>query len=194
MEGITIGAVGAAIIAGVISVLSLVLGKEQKISEFRQAWIEELRKALINYIANINLVADTIRAQRAQGEVNYDSLLPHYKNLNEATTNIKLRINDAEEPAKALLAAMKDFEELARRNDDLTPPNIKLVEDKFLKASSSLLKFEWKRVKRGEAMFVFTKWSLIVMVLCLAIASSLGWVAVKSDHSNNNPMLHFLAS
>lgn len=192
MADITIGAVGAAIIAGLISILSLVLGKEQKISEFRQAWIEELRKALISYVSNINAVADEVRTQRAKGEVNYSALAPHYKQLNEATTNIKLRINEDEKPAKALLTAMKEFEALASRNEDLTPGNIKRVEETFLGASSNLLKFEWKRVKRGETTFIITKWCLIAMVLVLIIMSGLGWFKTAKDPAAKDPMLHFL--
>lgn len=192
MADITIGAIGAAIIAGLISILSLVLSKEQKISEFRQAWIEELRKALISYISNINAVADEVRTQRAKGEVNYPALAPHYKQLNEATTNIKLRINEEEGPAKALLATMKEFEALASRNEDLTPSNIKRVEETFLGASNKLLKYEWRRVKRGETTFIVTKWSLIGMVLVLVIMSGLGWFKNAKDPAPKDPMLYFL--
>lgn len=42
MNSISIGAVGAAIIAGFFSIVSLIIGKEQKTSEFRQAWIDAL--------------------------------------------------------------------------------------------------------------------------------------------------------
>lgn len=192
MADITIGAIGAAIIAGLISLLSLVLAKEQKISEFRQTWIEELRKALISYVSNINAVADEVRAQRAKGEFNYAALAPHYKQLNEATTNIKLRVNEEEKPAKALLATMKEFETLASRNEDLTPGNIKRVEESFLGASNTLLKFEWKRVKRGEKTFIVTKFSLVGMVLVLVVASGLGWFTTPKDTAPKDPMLHFL--
>ncbi len=192
MADITIGAIGAAIIAGLISILSLVLGKEQKISEFRQAWIDELRKALVSYISGINAVADEVRTQIDKGKVDYSTLLPHYKPLNDATTNIKLRVNDEEEPAKALLASMEEFEKLASRNSDLTPDNIKRVEKTFLEASNTLLKCEWKRVKRGEKTFIVTKWSLIGMVLFLVVASGLGWFKTAQDPAPKNPMLHFL--
>ena len=37
-----IGAIAAALIAGLISLLGLIISKEQKVSDFRQAWIDAL--------------------------------------------------------------------------------------------------------------------------------------------------------
>ena len=38
------GLIVAAIIAGAVAFVSLIISKEQSISEFRQQWIDELRK------------------------------------------------------------------------------------------------------------------------------------------------------
>jgi hypothetical protein len=40
-----------AFIAGIVSFVGLVISKENKISEFRQTWIDELRKDISDYIA-----------------------------------------------------------------------------------------------------------------------------------------------
>lgn len=46
MNDLSVGAVGAAMIAAFVSFLGLIIGKEQKTSEFRQAWIDALRSEL----------------------------------------------------------------------------------------------------------------------------------------------------
>ena len=51
---VAIGAIAAALIAGLISLLGLIISKEQKTSEFRQAWIDGLRSELSLVIAHAN--------------------------------------------------------------------------------------------------------------------------------------------
>lgn len=174
MNEISIGAVGAALIAGLVSLLGLVIGKEQKVSEFRQAWIDELRKCLVAYLVSINAISDALRLKRSGKAIDDKLLLEAYKSLNEANHGIQLRINSDEEPAKELLAAMSDFEGLSKSDSDLSPINMIGIEQRFLVSSKSLLKFEWKRVKRGEEIFVWTKRiigaAIAISVLILAYA------------------------
>ncbi|MEH0197125.1 hypothetical protein V7S57_16750 [Caulobacter sp. CCNWLY153] len=175
MNDISIGAVGAAIIAGLVSLLGLVIGKEQKVSEFRQAWINDLRKCIIDYLACINAISDVIRLNKSGKAVDSSALLGNYKNLNEASHGITLRINPDEEPSKALLFQMKEFETLAGQNAKLTPENIKEVEEKFIECSQSLLRFEWRRVKRGERTYYVTKYIVIGMILIMLVAFAYLW-------------------
>ena len=157
MNDISIGAVGAAVIAGLVSLLGLIIGKEQKVSEFRQSWIDDLRGCLVSYLVHINAIADALRLKAAGKEFDNEALLANYKNLNEASHGITLRVNDSEDPPKDLLAAMEAFEGLASKNADLTPDNIRKLEKRFVTASKSLLKFEWKRVKTGEKTYVVAR-------------------------------------
>lgn len=157
MTEISIGAVGAALIAGLVSLLGLVIGKEQKVSEFRQAWIDELRRDIISYLVSINAISDALRLGKTRSAADDQSLISNYKLLNSASHGITLRVNADEEPAKNLLNSMAEFEDLASDNSNLTPTNIKLVEGKFIMYSKLLLKFEWNRVKKGESTFVITK-------------------------------------
>ncbi len=50
---IAAGAVTASLIAGLFSFLSLILSKEQKISEFRQNWIDNVQEDLSTYISSL---------------------------------------------------------------------------------------------------------------------------------------------
>ncbi|SFJ46664.1 hypothetical protein SAMN03159338_1465 [Sphingomonas sp. NFR04] len=175
MNDISIGAVGAAIIAGFVSILGLIIGKEQKISEFRQAWIDDLRKGMIAYLVQINAIADAIRARAQPDAPNTTAIIDSYKALNEASHGIILRINPTEEPAKALLKSMEAFESLAAINANLTPTNIKAAEEKYVEASKELLKDEWNRVKRGERTYVVSKYTVVICIVLMLILMAYLW-------------------
>ncbi|WP_158932998.1 hypothetical protein [Acidisphaera sp. S103] len=167
MIDVSIGAVGAAVIAGLVSVLGLIIAKEQKISEFRQAWIDELRKCLVSYLVNINAISDGVRMKKAGAVTDQSVMISSYKALNEASHGIKLRINADEKPAKNLIKTMLEFEMIAEENSDLMPDKIREIEVRFLKCAKKLLKFEWERVKRGEKTFIWTKWIVIGVTIVM---------------------------
>jgi uncharacterized protein YnzC (UPF0291/DUF896 family) len=169
MDDISVGAVGAAIIAGLVSLLGLIIGKEQKVSEFRQAWIDDLRKSLVSYLVNINAISDAIRLRKSGKTIDDKELLSNYKSLNEASHSITLRVNSDESPSKSLINSMSEFEIIANNNSSLTPEKIKEIEEGFIKSSKELLKFEWNRVKRGEDIYIWTK-----RVVYLSIAAMVG--------------------
>jgi len=183
MNDISFGAVGAAVIAGLVSLLGLIIGKEQKVSEFRQAWINELRSCLIAYLVNINAISDSLRLKAAGQSYDNNALIQNYKSLNEASHGIKLRVNSKEPPSKSLLAAMNSFEKLADDNANLTPSNIREIENGFMEASRSLLKYEWRRVKAGEKIYVTARWITLATTVLMAMVLVLIWVT----HSHEGP-------
>ncbi|TMM51688.1 hypothetical protein [Sulfitobacter sabulilitoris] len=184
MNEISIGAVGAAAIAGLVSMLGLIIGKEQKVSEFRQVWIDQLRKCVVDYLVSINAVCDILSLRKSGEEADNSALLTNYKLLNEASHGITLRVNDTEKPAKALLTSMNEFEKLAQDNNSLTPEKIKEVEGRFVLAAKELLKFEWTRVKRGESVFVWTKRVILLGIVFLLGLLGLFWY----DGLGNSPL------
>ena len=48
---IPVGVILAALIGGFFSLISLIISKEQKTSEFRQQWIDSLRQEISDHIA-----------------------------------------------------------------------------------------------------------------------------------------------
>ncbi|RVT95314.1 hypothetical protein EOD42_17170 [Rhodovarius crocodyli] len=190
MESISVGAVGAAVIAGIFSLVGLIITKEQKVSDFRQAWIDELRKCFIFYISNINSISDIIRS--SPGKLDIEKLNSKYVSLNEANVGIKLRINPTEELSKKLLDIMNKFEHLASKNALLTPENIRKLELEFFKCSQEILKFEWKRVKKGELAFIMTKYIAgisVIIAVFLLVWSALSNKAMDSTQNSPNPIL-----
>jgi hypothetical protein len=174
MNDLSIGAVGAAIIAGLVSLLGLIIGKEQKVSEFRQAWIDELRKNLVLYLVSINAITDAVRVANVRRQPVSD-ISEDYKRLNEASNSIHLRINEKEKPSIDLKKSMEEFERIASSNASLTVENIKAAEGAFLLASKSLLKFEWKRVKRGEKTYFVTKYIVVALIVAMMLLFSILW-------------------
>jgi hypothetical protein len=163
-QDISVGAIGAAMITAAISLIGLIVAKEQKISDFRQAWIDALRSEITSYLTSMNAIVDATSLPYKNQAEKVKALSPLYSSLNNANFFITLRLNPDEKNSKGLLACMKTFEEMASRPDGLIRENVKRVELDFLLASKNLLKYEWRRVKRGEPTFRITKGFLFVIL------------------------------
>lgn len=148
-----IGAVGAATIAALVSLLGLIIGKEQKTSEFRQAWVDALRSEIVEYSSSIRILRDKLVVDYKTYNDKLSSTGEVYQRLNKASYAIKLRVNPEEALAKDLLSAMGKFEALARDDSKFTLNNINPIDDEFNTTAKLLLKQEWNTVKRGEETF-----------------------------------------
>ncbi len=165
-----IGAVVAALIAGIVSLLGLIISKEQKTSEFRQAWIDALRCDLTAFLTQINAIHDATKVRYVDHAEKVDTLRPMYLPLNTSTFDILLRINPDEANSKKLLDAMEAFNALTADETKLTTENIRTVEREFLASAQVLLKSEWRRVKSGEWTFRIAKLlAMIVILVSIAI-------------------------
>lgn len=169
---ISIGAGGAALIAGVVSLLGLIISKEQKTSEFRQAWVDALRSEITAYLTSFNAIADAVGVTYKDHAEKVKALAPLYSQLNQASFAITLRVNPDESRSKAVLACMKRFQQLTANDSNMVPAKIRPIELDFLNASKELLKYEWKRVKRGELTFIVTK----VLAAIVVIAALWYWL------------------
>lgn len=168
---ISIGAIGAALIAGIVSLLGLIISKEQKTSEFRQTWVDSLRSEITSYLTSFNAIADALLVTYANQNDKVAALSPLYSKFNEAGYAITLRLNPDEGRSKAVLACMKRFNQLAAVESNMVPAKIKPIEIELLAASKDQLKYEWKRVKRGEPTFWITKIvaGLVIIAALLAL-------------------------
>jgi hypothetical protein len=170
------GAVGAAILAAFISLVGLILGKEQKTSEFRQAWIDALRADIVLYSVSMNAIVDKLTAQYASHDEKLKALSPHYADLNRANLGILLRVNPGERFSKTLIASMRSLEELAADDATFTTDKVKSIENCFTSSAQNLLKHEWKRVKAGELAFRVAKWgTLFILALLIGFMTYLAF-------------------
>lgn len=109
-----VGGVLVALVAGCFSYLNLVVSKEQKISEFRDRWINSLRDEIAAYVAGMSHLASTFSlfkqskkpaAPSASERLTFISAnAALYEQVRNSATRIVLRINpnDPDDSLRAL--------------------------------------------------------------------------------------------
>lgn len=171
----------AALIAGVISFVNLTLTKEQKTSEFGQAWIDSLREDLAGFLGAARAFARAVEVfhlfgadykEKAALLINDQKISDLRYQAAETLCKIKLRLNPDEAEHRELLRL------LHRAIDE---QNVMLAEGTDIAATMEaielaseyarpVLKKEWERVKKGELAFrIARNWVAPVIVL-LSIA------------------------
>lgn len=166
---IPIGAVLAASITAAISFVSLVVSKEQKISEFRQSWIDALRQELAEFASNARRVAaetSPINLRRLSGSVveqieahNQEALRadPFHENrqrLAQAYYAVRLRLNPTEPDHNSILKNLDAvYDVLASSAESVRLDRTVKALDDLARASQGVLKREWIRVKDGEPRY-----------------------------------------
>lgn len=159
-----IATVVAALVTGALSFVNLTLNKEQKTSEFRQAWIDGLRQDLAAFFAGARtMMRATQESQanlennRAMGrfaispekisEIRYQAAETHYR--------IKLRMNLKEPEHEELLRLIRAA--INAQNNWLSGEGDVVTTEKAIDAAADyapqILKLEWERVKSGELAF-----------------------------------------
>jgi hypothetical protein len=173
-----LGPIVAATIAGAVAFLASVFSKEQKTSEFRQAWIDALRNDLSELISIALQIGDEILVRHKRDE-STQAIQAHlrtkeseFQRLEACKTRIRLRLNPKEH--QVLLDAVKAMSD---------PSDHDTKSEALIAESQRVLKAEWKRVKRGEPVFFVTKWlSLIVCLTALGIAISMVWGKISVSY------------
>ena len=177
---VALGAVLAALVAGLFSVLGLVASKENKVSEFRLAWIDGLRNEVSRYTSGVQELARIERARKRMGKEDiandegrnreiewFNASRVAYEKTIESLTCIHLRLNpkhasDPKRPEHNLLNRLVEARDLF---------NVEKYEEAAMccreirDAATPLLKSTWGLVKRGERSYRAIKWSSILAVL-----------------------------
>lgn len=174
-----IGPISAAVIAGSITFIITVLSKEQKTSEFRQAWIDALRNDIADLIGYFGTTTSVVRLKLHSEDTTQQDLIKYllenesnFVKMETLINRIKLRINPEEH--EQFVSALNEFSDLPKDtnklNDSSISDKITLV---LLNESQALLKTEWKRVKRGEVIFRITKWASLAIFIAATIVGGL---------------------
>lgn len=163
------GAIIAAVITGVIAFTSMIIAKENKISEFRQIWINELRSNLAELISIFNVLSSDSGFNREDKD-------HARKNVNRVIAEINLRLNH-NNPTKSEIELREAITDINVEN--VTNGRISSDYSKLTKASHEVLKEEWERVKRGENNYLKLK-EWFGAISCVVIVILLFWLAVFS--------------
>lgn len=189
LPDIAIGAISAAIIASFFSFLGLLIAKEQKTSEFRQAWIDSLRNEISQLIASANAIHGAMTSQNLESVASAWSVVrDDFVAINEAAARIRLRLNPNEDLSKAVLGKIEEIEGLLApgKLPDYTELNQK--EKELVSQASALLKEEWRRVKKGEPTFRVARWGVaLAMLLLVAVVTFSFWDKRGVDSENGEP-------
>lgn len=169
LPDLAVGATIAAAIAAVISLLGLVIAKEQKVSEFRQAWIDALRDEVSALISHVNAIhAAKMTGSKSASEA-WALVREDFVGVNNATGKIRLRLNPDEDISKSIL---KVVEQLASILNSSAAPDHQRIHDleiELVDHTQKLLKAEWRRVKSGEKVYKTASIFAVAMVVGTAI-------------------------
>ena len=174
-----LGVMFAAIIGGFFSLMNLVSSKEQKVSEFRQNWIDSLRESISSYIASLYYLSTLYKhyvEQHSDKKNRFEmtkGVEETYSQVNKMYNDIIFRINDNETKPELkklnddFLIALEESRDLFNKNEF---KEVKVSCNKIRTHAKPLLKNEWKRVKSGEPAYRYSKYFAITI---LAIGMSI---------------------
>lgn len=186
LPDIAVGAIIAALIASLFSFLGLVISKEQKTSEFRQAWIDSLRREISQFISAANSIhASTVKET---ADVKTEQFRPKsavLASLDEAAAIIRLRLNPDETLSQRVLSEISKIDDILRKMPNIDYKELEARENSLISVASLLLKSEWDRVKRGECTYRIAKWSVLIAVIAFLALAGISFFggSVADPHS-----------
>lgn len=174
------GIVFAAIVGGFFSFVSLISSKEQKVSEFRQAWIDELRGDLSVFLASARSLCramEEARSTNADDVKDFRFEPEQIGNMRLASADalyrVKLRLNKNEPEHKKLLKLLETAVKIQNQiNIDKGPDYSKALNsiESASEYSQDILKNEWERVKNGEPSYRRSKnFAVIILIIGFVI-------------------------
>jgi hypothetical protein len=184
------GSIIAAFIAGLVVFISTVLTKEQKTSEFRQVWIDELRKDIAQYMAGTSEVVALSKAKQSDKAAQEKFIEENFELIHELQTlehRIILRLNPVEHGD--LIALVRKFRGAmlaAYKSSDRRKEEDRLTEE-LLATTKAVLSREWVRVKRGEPTFQRVKYGALVALIGLAIFLFYALVFTRTSDADKIP-------
>lgn len=202
---VAFGVITAALLAGFFSFLNLISAKENKVSEFRLAWVDGLREEISIYTAAVQELVrvdgnglyhyEEDEEKISSSELSREWFIETrdaYARVGESLSKIQLRLNP------------KHIKEYPDGHEAKLMSSILETRDLFNKgyyaeaslfcvdirdAAAPLLKKTWDQVKKGELGFRIIRASaLAIIFLGTIFVMSLGYYLVKNPiNETNNP-------
>lgn len=199
------GPIIAAMIAGFIAFIGMIITKESKVSEFRQAWINDFREEISLLIEaykqwayytvlykihlKVSFFADSeIAKSHREKSKWFDQTLQKSKGeIDRYKGRIKLRLNSDPNRRSIEENKLEDLLEKIIKTEELN--SVETLSDEIYLYSSLILTTEWKVVKKGEKSYIkakkFILWlaifvGLIASIsLCFQLQDALVWLMNK---------------
>ncbi|HEY9016777.1 hypothetical protein [Thiomicrospira sp.] len=156
-----------AFIAAILAYLGLVLTKEQKVSEFRQKWIDEVRNDLADLLSRsiaIQLNFASFCRGKLQANLYAEFIKTHSEDAHTLlmlAERIKFRLNPNDD--EGLIELLDELTAIITSPSKLkSGDELEVITSKLSDAGHRVFKTEWERVKNGEPWFYWSKWAVIV--------------------------------
>jgi hypothetical protein len=107
----------------------------------------------------------------------------NYIRVNRASSRIKLRLNAKECESKLLLAQIRSLKDLLGKEPESladSQAEIEPINKKIHASAATVLKSEWKRVKRGEWQYRIAKYAAIAMIILAVLLAVLAFRSARS--------------
>jgi hypothetical protein len=177
---VAIATVIAALITGVIAMVNLTLGKELKVSEMRQAWIDALRNDLAEFFTGVSVLSTAAEQEfeKDRGieqfhKISDEAAIESYAEVHRSLSRIKLRLNPDEAAhikLETLLMTVLDEYNSAESQPRRFAKNSQRAATEAGAQARVVLKQEWERVKQGEPAFAaLRKWVTPTLILLSSI-------------------------
>tara|TARA_R110001583_G_scaffold167075_1_gene319893 strand:+ start:504 stop:1160 length:657 start_codon:yes stop_codon:yes gene_type:complete len=176
-----IATVVAALITSLIAFVNLTLSKEQKTSEFRQAWIDGLRNDLSVFLSSARALCRVMQEVRSPQSTDEDVECFRFNNDQigkmrfegaEALYRIKLRLNKSEPKHIKLNGLLTSATTIQNKINIDKGTDYTEALDAIENASSysqDILKDEWERVKNGEKSFRVAKNIIMPLIMIISL-------------------------
>ena len=176
---LAVAAIVASLITGMIAMVNLTLGKEQKVSEFRQAWIDALRDDLSKFFSSLRFLVEATQVRSSTSREFASEIFPHSLEqlaelrvmATETLTRIALRLNPDEPEHVELLRLLRSVHAICFSAHGGTFASTEALYELDVAAEYArpVLKSEWDRVKRGEPTFRRLRIWIVPMLVMLMI-------------------------
>ncbi|PQK80194.1 hypothetical protein CG428_02210 [Pantoea ananatis] len=183
------GPIIAAMIAGFIAFTGMIITKESKVSEFRQAWINDFREEVSLLIeaykqwayTNVNYEnhkktsdfenSDLAKSHREMLEWYNQALHKSEGEVERYKGRIKLRLNS---DINRRSTEEKKIDELLEKITKTTELNsVETLSDEIYLYSSLILSTEWKVVKKGEESYIKAKKFILLAAMLIGLIASI---------------------
>jgi hypothetical protein len=169
------GAIVASFITGIFAFTSMLTSKDQKTSEFRQDWINSVRKEISIFTCS---VADYTSHRLHKGDNNdaWDKFLNENIDLTNQITrsynSLRLYLNKVDDAP--IVKVIDDLYKYAALGDlNYSVEDVTKKENELISLIQDMLKTEWQRVKRGEVSYRMMKWGGLALIIIPLVATSI---------------------
>ena len=144
----------AAFIGGIVALTSTVIAKEQKISEFRQAWIDAFRNDVVELIACGTQVAALTSLTEVNASKHVENSFQARANYFALAARINLRFNSGD--GLDLMSTIMRTHNIDTKNISTSLMNeMTRINGEIMELSQEIISIEWEKIKKGELLSRF---------------------------------------